>query len=838
MGPLAAAWPWMQAASRRIGSRSGNCQAGMTLVELMLATTILSVSVLGLLQTFGLISRSVQASKSKSIATNLAQEKIESLKDVSYYRLLVTTNPLTETSVTPNFDYDGPGGHYPPEIPLTVGGIRYDRRVYIHKVAEDASGDLIHKDWSEPDTGLKEIRVYVLWKQGTEQKHLMLRNLRDNPVRLPADATFSGNVKDNFGVNLAGVKVEAIQDPVRTDDTDSSGDYSFQVVSGSYTLRASKTGYFTAFSPATNAPAGQTTSVNFTLVKQDSGTVKGTAYIRDHIVISQVVASTVTGADNMEYVELYNPTTWTWTLDNASIDMRYVDPNNTLVTDISLNFINTTIPANGGYYLIANTGTVVAAGTTVAADAVYSTLLQNVIRDAKAGGIKITNDSDTLTYDKVGWSKTDDFSDPTAPAQAVEGSQVTLEKGLQAGEQIVRSSESFPTMDLPSGASAWDSNNNALDFNQGAVPQDQTLTYAPKNSGTIYAPKGGTPASGALVFGDDGLAPAVSANSSGAFSLVSVATGTWTITIASGTLMRQFTSVAVTANTTTDLGTFVLTSTTTNGYVTGRVTDGNNVPLSNIQVTGPAGPTLTGSAGTYALSVSMGTIEVVANPGNLNSNYVSSARTLTVTVGSVAQNTDFVLSKGARIRGFASTNGTDALPGLIVTASLGGTQLGTALSESDGYYTLTDLSTGTWTIEAQPDAGESASPTSFSQAIAESDAGTTLFVGTFTISGALGKISGTVEYNNVAIETGVMVVASTSTISDPPPAIDSTFRTGTNLYYGTSSGADGKYSIPVPGGSTYNVSAWYKNAGGATVRKTDTAPVTVGATTTRNLDWP
>lgn len=811
-------------------------QSGATLVELIVATAIISVAVLGLMGSFGLISRSIQASKSKGIATNLVQEKIESLKDVSYYRLLVTTNPLTETLVTPNFDYDGPAGYYPPEVPLTVGGIQYERRVYVHKVKENASGDLIHVDWSEPDTGLKEIRVYALWREGNELKHLVARNLRDNPVRLPADATFSGNVKDDLSVNLQGVKVEAIQDPLRSKDTDGAGDYNFQVVSGSYTLRASKTGYFTAFSAALFAPAGQTTVANFTLVKMDSGTVAGTAYIRDHIVISQVVASTTHAGGNQEYVELYNPTTWTWTINDAAFDLRYVDQNNTAVTDIPLTFSNTAILANGGYFLIANTGTVVAAGGAVAADAVYTTLLDDVIKNAKAGGIKITNDADTVAYDKVGWSR--NAEGQVAPAQSVEGAQVTLTSGLGSSEQIVRSSETFTAIDPASGTNAWDSGTNSSDFNQGASPQDRPLTYAPKNSSTVRAPKGGTPAKDAIVFADDGFSSSVGANASGSFSLVSVATGAWTVTVASGTLMSQAAAVPVIADTTTDLGAFVLVSTTTSGYVTGRVVDGNNVALSGIRVTGPAGPTNTGSAGTYALSVSTGTIEVVANPGNLDPNYVSSARTVAVTVGSVAQNTDFVLSKGARLRGFASTNGTDALPGIIITASLGGTQLGTALSESDGYFTLMDLSTGAWTVEAQPDAGESASPSSYSKAIAEADAGTTLFVGTFTISGALGRIAGTVKENGVSIQTGVMVVISTSAISDPPAAIDGSFRSGADIYFGTSSGADGQYAVSVPGGYTYNISAWYKNAGGATVRKTNTALVTAGATATRDFDWP
>lgn len=817
-----------------LNTRRASSEAGVTLVEVLIATTIIAISSLSLIAAFGHISRSLQGSKAKSLAMNLAQEKVESLKNISYFRLLVTTGPVTETRVTPNFDYDN--GYYPLEVPVTVGGIEFQRSVYIHKVAEDGSGALAHKDWSAADTGLKEIRVYVLWKQGNQWTHVMVRNLKDDPYRLPADATFAGNAKDNLGANLTGVKVEVLENSAWNKDTDSAGNYSFLVVSGSsYTLRASKTGYFTAYSPATLAPANLTATVNFTLGIRSSGTVAGTAYLRDHIVISQVVASTVSAGENQEYVELYNPTTFTWTISNAAFDLRYVNQNNTTVTDIDLTFRNNSFLPNA-YYLIANTGTVTAAGLAVTADAVYDTLLQNVILDSKAGGIKITNDADTVTFDKLGWSKSAETAG--APAQAIEGTQITLTSGLGAGEQLFRSSESFTLANANTGTNAWDSSNNSLDFNQGASPQDRTLTHAPKNTSTSYTPKGGTPAAGALVFADDGLAPAAYAGSAGAFSLVSVATGSWLVTVASSTLMRQTASVAVTANTTTNLGDYVLTSTTTNGYVTGLVTDANGAVLSGISVSGPAGPALTGVAGTYALSVSTGTIEVVANPGNLNSSYVSSAKTVTVTVGNVVSNTDFSLSKGARLKGFATSNGTDPLPGLIVIAKKGGVQLGSALSGSDGYFTFLDLSTGTWTVEPQPDTSESSSPTSSDKTIGSSDAGSTLFTATFTISGALGKISGTVKDNSLNINTGVLVAISSATITDPPATINDALRTGAVLYYGSSSGADGKYSVSVPGGYTYNISAWYRNAGGVTVRKTATAAVAAGVTVTKDFTWP
>src|SRR5438132_563849 len=125
---------------------------GLTLLEVIIATMILTVGVIALLGTFGGISKSIRVSKSKTIATNLNQEKIEYLKNISYYRLLVTTSPTTATETgLGGFQYDR--GYYPPEA-LTVGQIDFERRVLIQKVTE-SGGNLSINNWYDSDTGLK-----------------------------------------------------------------------------------------------------------------------------------------------------------------------------------------------------------------------------------------------------------------------------------------------------------------------------------------------------------------------------------------------------------------------------------------------------------------------------------------------------------------------------------------------------------------------------------------------------------------------------------------------------------------------------------------------------------
>src|SRR5438445_36456 len=65
------------------GPRRRNCAArGLTLLEVLVAVAILSIGVLSFIGTFAGISKSIRVSKSKTIATNLDQEKIEYLKNI------------------------------------------------------------------------------------------------------------------------------------------------------------------------------------------------------------------------------------------------------------------------------------------------------------------------------------------------------------------------------------------------------------------------------------------------------------------------------------------------------------------------------------------------------------------------------------------------------------------------------------------------------------------------------------------------------------------------------------------------------------------------------------
>ena len=97
--------------------------SGMTIMELIIATFILSIGVLAAIGSFKYITTSVQFSKSRTLSTNLAQEQVEKLKNLSYYTLLVTTNPIADTHGLP-FTVDP--YNYPPAT-IIEGGIPFIR---------------------------------------------------------------------------------------------------------------------------------------------------------------------------------------------------------------------------------------------------------------------------------------------------------------------------------------------------------------------------------------------------------------------------------------------------------------------------------------------------------------------------------------------------------------------------------------------------------------------------------------------------------------------------------------------------------------------------------------
>lgn len=193
------------------------------------------------------------------------------------------------------------------------------------------------------------------------------------------------------------------------------------------------------------------------------------------------------------------------------------------------------------------------------------------------------------------------------------------------------------------------------------------------------------------------------------------------------------------------------------------------------------------------------------------------------------------------------TSGTGVLPNVVVKAVSGSLEY-FATTDYTGYFYIT-VSTRTTpysiTPVLDPLQSYSAQPSDPLSATVTSP-GTTIHAGTFTVTGGMGTITGTVTNNGSAITTGVLIIASTGTVSDPPPAIyGSSAPALSNPFYAVSSNANGSYTLEVRGSAaTYNMRSFYPVvdiiSGTVTyTSKTNTAVVAAGALTTgKDFSWP
>jgi hypothetical protein len=793
-------------------------------MELMVATAIIGIGIMGSVSAFQYIAGSSRNSKARTLASNLAQEKMQILKQQSYYRLLVTTSTAYRTEFSPNIPYDD--GYYDPET-LLEGSIAFERLTFV-QVAREDSGEMVTLPATTPDTGLKLVTVTVVWRNGSTPHKLELRSVAANPDTVMSNSTINGGVRNASSLAaIPSARVNVAENVGWQDTTNASGNYTINLSPGNYNLVASAEGFYTALIPTTIG-ANQTLAQNFDLTPISSGVIRGSVWVNDHLVISQVVGSSETPVGSgfyQEYVEVFNPTTWTWTLGGGSIatvDLKYQRTGGAMTT-IPMAAYHTTSVAPGAYYLFANTSTVNAVGVSRNADAEYVGNFIEVhgfdaMNDAAAVGIAWATGGAWI--DQVGWTKA------ATPPPFFEGSAVIQASfGLENDEQFVRRSS---TAGVLSGfGRAYDSGNNHVDFVQDGR---QPLLYPPRNSSdTSHVIVAGTPAYGAVVSATDGLSNAATAYSVGSppyaeFLLPSVATGTYFVSIASGSRLVEIDSVtvlggvtswapnAVTVNAWPSAGHYsaILSSEATMGFISGRITNVLGGVISPAITVEAGGVIVTAnSQGYYTLELSTGFTTVTANSGNANASYVSQDQSsVLVQLGHITSNVNFILSQGGKLQARITRDGINPLPGVAVVAlDSNGILRDEEVSGTDGRVLLVNLATGTYSVQTILDSGETSSPISVSSAVV---AGATVNVGTFTVSGAFGAITGSVSSQGQPIRTGVLIVASTSTATTDPPALSSA-TLASAPYYLSSSSEDGTYRVEVRGSTTtaYRVQGYY-----------------------------
>ncbi|MBI5881654.1 MAG: carboxypeptidase regulatory-like domain-containing protein [Elusimicrobia bacterium] len=828
--------------------------AGVTLVELVVTMAIITVAGLGLAGSFAYITKAVQTQRAKTLAVNLSQEQIESLKNKSYFSILPTAAPSYNTSFSPSLAYDPT--YYPPKA-ISIGQNKFTRLTYVERVL-NSGGALVPVSYDSLDTGLKRITVHTIWKLGTTWYKLTTTNLASNYSQLTTGG-FSGTVSDPGGNPINEADVFAQEDAFQHDYTDASGKYAFAATPGAYSLGASAPGYYRQIPPTQyTITAGNIQTVNFTLTPMSSGSVSGAAYVNDHLLISQVVASSGTqGLGVVEYVELYNPTTYAWTIDSSNLELMYRKQNTGLPADAIILTFNTTILPSNAYYLIASTSPITAAGVSRAADAQY-TAQSNQILDENDGGVGIRKNSSSAYYDRVAWSRPPG-ADP--PSDLTETTAISIASGLGHDAQIVR----YTSTGALNGAwgNAYDSDENSLNFTHISP-----ITQGPRNSSDVKTPISGSPAYGAVVTANDGLSASTIAwrTTSGGFSyatftLVGIATGSWTVAITSGGLTTSISGVSVlTQGADTPIpnsatspawavandNSSVLTSTTSNGVVSGRVTSPTGLALPNISVTvEPSESGVTNGQGYYSIPVPAGTYSVLANPNSTSApSYGSSSLpAVTVSVGQFNGGNDLVLSGAGRVAGYVCNySTTNPYPGVTVTATdINDNVRGEVVSGSDGRFTISNLSTGTYTIRPVLETGQTTTPTDQAASVTT---GNDVSAGTFTVTGAYGVIAGSVTKSGSLITTGVLIVATTGTIAGSLPPTISTGTLSGAPYYMASAQSDGTFTMDVRVGTaaaTFNLYGWYTTYSGDVPntpgKQTRAVTVTGGQTTNTGLQW-
>lgn len=576
---------------------------GATLTELMVAVAIMSIGILGFFGAFRYISVSLHVSRARTLATNLAQEKVEALKNESYYELLITTASAIDNNFTPGIVHDN--GQYGPER-ISIGGITFTRYTFVALAQIDA-GAISTVTYTFPDTGMKQITVHVIWEQSGNRRKYSLTNLLENPNVNPLDSGLTGTVVFQDGTAFPGAIVRVQENPDYNDTSAADGSYSFRVYHGSYTVKASSAGYFDAISSVQSVGTGSNvTAPPLVMQAIGSGTISGIAWLNKDLVISQVVASTVQIGDNQtgvafnnfqaQYVELFNPTTFAINIGDGISDpvvRLNVEGATTcsyyLLCDnaqhgVKISVYRSSYVAPGGYYLFANTGTFVTNGQFRLTDAVIADNADTHCADGPDtgnrwnlgtsppikllinpghGGTTWISRNGSGVIDGVGWT----HSGQTAPR--FEGTAIPFTSGFPIGVQIVRISSptaSLVESDLTTYGRAYDSSVNADDFLYHATAPQWWTWVAPSTSTMPSVPVlTGKPAVMANVAASDPYSGATTASpayiSSGSltllyapFSLVGVGTspvvascaGTcWDVVVATSGYLATISTVSV-----------------------------------------------------------------------------------------------------------------------------------------------------------------------------------------------------------------------------------------------------------------------------------------------------
>jgi len=837
---------------------------GITLAEVAVAAFILGIVALGLIETISKLGLATNYSRELTVATGLAQEKMEQLKSNDFYNVVVTSSPAYDTNFTPMLSYDSV--YYAPDN-IVMGGTTYIRRIFVEKVDADASNNLVDQGYPHPDTGIKRVTVHVVWSRRGTWKKVVLSSVVEDPNRVTLDKRVYGTVADSVsGLPLQGVTVMDRRDPAWSSMTDAGGNFSYWCSGNSAVVRATKTSYNTYTSgsiPLPAYPGNQVNVGNISLVAISSRTVQGYAMHNGQLVISQVSAQW-SALSNSEFVELYNPTTSTILISPGTLRLKFVDSSNS-VGIATVSFLTSSVPSYGYYLILGSTWSTSLAPNGLQADATYYTntlsTIGHIDHNNQAG--VIVSDGQDNPLDSVGWGKSPPNPPPSAAVNAINASATGVnlpsqggflnQPGLQSGETLYRKAYSTSTAAamLPPGGgdvgkgnawNSWNTDVNGVDFVGNTSPY-------PRNSSSSHVPVSGTVWPGSYIFVDDTLMASARASTStpnlGYFSLP-VALGTWQMFMSSGAL-EGIVPTTVNAGAAPWTVNILSTNTTTMGFISGYTRQFGSTPFGPIVVQAdPGGYQATSQSagpdvGLYLLRVPAGENYVLTgNPNFADPNWNTAVATYQVSVsaGFLYDNINLDIWHQGAISGQVTISGTaQGLPNVVVVATGAFADGNSGVTDSNGNYVISGLRLVGNPYWVYPDLQTSQASTPIGRSVTATQGGNASG-NNFQVTGAFQPITGSVTNSGSAIGTGVLIMASTVTLAGAsPPALNFALRSGKPYYYQVFSDANGNYELDVPGGSTYNVVAWYTQTTTTTYKAaTVVVPLTSGVSS--SFSWP
>lgn len=821
--------------------------AGVSLIELMIALSVLSVVFISAARFFLSVGKGAVSSKFQTVANNLMQEKIRELKALSYPRVHVTTMSLAipDIPVSSKNQYD-PVVYGVEEI--VEGGHPFFRYTLVEKVRKTpGTEDFETVAWTSVDAGLKRVTLTMTWKEGGGTKMAQTTAILGDSNMVIANLKIVGQVLTPLGVPIENALVQIKENTPWQCYTNAMGEYTLTVEAGDYVVKSLKAGYFSSEKPVSVTSLTSPQTLDFSMILRGGAKLSGTVWINDRPVISQVVGGVDDAGFSQEWVEIFNPTTWTWLAGDLGLKIqRRTDLS---ASEIILNRVTAAIPP-GHFYLMANRGVVTVSLAGVSADALWenstggpndsnpnfpyfdpaSSQMNIIPVDSDGAGeggasLELYEISTGRVLDRLGWQGAGGL-----PPPFFENHPLSQTIGLET-------SESFQRFSSTAGCSfamgpAYDSDDN--DANWGSV---FPVVVPPRNrvAGPLSI-NSGRPAMGAYIYCNDGISSPERAMEMGTpsragFELPSVGTGTWRFLVSSGSLvLNEDVTVALGVD---QIHNVVLSSSTEKGYVAGQVFDAFGHPIVGpLFVSGGETNCPIGAAGEYFLELDPGNQMITANPKGalFNPDYAEVIVNVFSCLGEMSPNHNFGLPAGTRVTGFVSPDGINPLPNMLVESKSLGTTLGeesSVTTQADGRFEFL-LSTGVYSFTVVPEEGESVVPPIACSVLN----GTDIFVGTFTVYSGFGYLVGSVREGGESITSGVTVIVTTATLTLSPP-ITPALRSGSIDYFMGLSDPRGNFKIRARQGPTYNVYGWYRGT-----KKEITAGVLAGGTTSGvDLQW-